>query len=198
MSDFEWTSRDNCSPTQSYLCPYCNQVVAGLKKHVIVFHGSGPSLYAATFESDAYYVLKCPACDKPSIYNVHNKTTSPAGKALENVAHLPEAIEKAYEEVRRAIGAQCYTSAVVYARTVIAHIAVDLGADDNLSFVKYVEYLSENGYTPPNARDWIDKIRLMGNEATHDLVFWDKDAAETIGKFLMYLLIFIYELPNSI
>lgn len=195
MSNIEWTSRAGSS-TQSYLCPYCNQVVAGSKKDVIVFHGSSPIGPAMT--TDICYVLKCPACNMPAIYDVRSATTAPAGKALKGVKHLPENIKTAYEEVRRAIGAQCYTSAVVYARTVIAHIAVDLGADDNLSFVKYVDYLSENGYTPPNAKEWIDKIRLMGNEATHDLVFWDKDAAETIGKFLMYLLIFIYELPNSI
>lgn len=196
MFDYEWLGRDAHSSTQSYLCPYCNQLVAGIKEKVIVFHGSSPGGHPTN--TDSYYVLKCPACDMPAIYDVCSKTTSPAGKALKDVKHLPESIKKAYDEVSRAIGAQCYTSAVVYARTVIAHIAVDLGADDDLSFVKYVEYLSKNGYTPPNAKDWIDKIRLMGNEATHDLVFWDKDAAETIGKFLMYLLIFIYELPNSI
>lgn len=196
MSNYEWTSRDRQSPTQSYLCPYCNQIVAGLKKHVIVFHGSSPN--GCAVDSDSYYVLKCPSCELPAIYEVNSQTTAPFGKILKDVNHLPENIKKAYEEVRQAISAHCYTAAVVYARTVIAHIAVDLGANDNLSFIRYVEYLSENGYAPPKAKDWIDKIRVMGNSATHDLEFWDKKEAEMIGSYLMYLLIFIYELPNSI
>ena len=32
MFDYEWLGRDAHSSTQSYLCPYCNQLVAGIKE----------------------------------------------------------------------------------------------------------------------------------------------------------------------
>lgn len=192
MFDFEWTSiaRDE-TETQTYLRPYCNTVVAGKKKSKITYSG----MYGV---EDSHYVLQCPSCAMPTVYDVRNQQTAPCAKVLRSVKHLPDNVKTAYEEVRLSISSGCFTSAVVFARTVIAHIAVDMGAEVNLKFVQYVDYLQENGHIPPTAKDWVDKIRTMANAAVHDLEFWEKDDATLIGKFLMYLLIFIYELPNEI
>lgn len=192
MFDYKWEINRDGAPTQTYLCPYCNAVVAGEKKNVITYNGG---LNGAI---DSHYVLKCPSCAMPTIYYVRNEQTAPCAKVLRSVNHLPDNIKTAYEEVRQSIGSDCFTSAVVFARTVIAHVAVDMGAESNLKFVQYVDYLQEKGYVPPTAKEWIDKIRTMANSAIHDLELWKKDDATLIGTFLMYLLIFIYELPNEI
>ena len=39
------------------------------------------------------------------------------------------------------------------------NIAVAKGAPEGLSFIKYVEYLSENNYVPPDGKEWVDHIR---------------------------------------
>lgn len=184
------------SKTQTYSCPYCNQIVAGTIHDLIKFDGHFPSV--GTITENAYSVLECPSCHKPSIYEYSEKTVAPSSKALRSVNDVPEKINAVYQEVRAGIGAECYTSAVILARTALMHIAVEKGAGDNLNFQKYVDFLASEGYMPPNAKEWVDKIRKMGNAAVHDLEIWGKDDAELIGRFLMYLLIFIYELPSSV
>jgi hypothetical protein len=111
---------------------------------------------------------------------------------------LSDNLNAIFGEISNAIGAGCYTSAVILARTAIMHIAVELNAKENQSFAYYVDYLVVEGYVPPNAREWIDKIRKMANDSVHKLEIWGKEDAEMIGKFLYYLLVFVYELPASV
>lgn len=192
-----WAHPSNYDPkTQKYSCPYCNQTVAGIIHDLVKFDGSHPVWGRST--ENVYAIMECPACHRPSIYEYSEQTTAPFVKALRPVNNLPEKIDAVYEEVRAGIGAKCYTSAVILSRTALMYIAVEKGAPDNLSFQKYVDFISSEGYVPPNAKGWIDKIRKMGNSAVHGLEIWEKEDAELIGTFLMYLLIFIYELPLSI
>jgi hypothetical protein len=37
------------------------------------------------------------------------------------------------------------------------HVGVEKGAPEGESFLSYVKYLLDNGYVPPDARDWIDR-----------------------------------------
>lgn len=197
MLELYWTHPSNFdSKVQTYSCPYCNQKVAGIIHDLIKFDGNHPVLGNHT--ETVYSVIECPVCHRPSIYKYGEQITDPFGKALHSVSHVPEKINAVYEEVRGGIGAKCYTSAVILSRTALMHIAVEKGAPDNLSFQKYVDFICSAGYVPPNAKGWMDKIRKMGNGAVHDLEIWGQEDAELIGKFLMYLLIFIYELPSSI
>ena len=73
------------------------------------------------------------------------------------------------------------------ARTLLMHIAVEQGAEEGLPFARYVTYLDEKGYIPPNGKKWVDYIRTSGNVANHEIV-----------TFLSTLLLVIYELPNSL
>lgn len=197
MLGYYWTHPSNYDPkTQTYSCPYCNQAVAGIIHDLIRFDGNHPVLGKNIV--NVYSIVECPVCHRPSIYKYGEQTTAPFSKALRPVNNLPEKIDAVYQEIRAGIGAGCYTSAVILSRTALMHIAVEKGAPDNLNFQKYVDFIASKGYTPPDAKGWIDKIRKMGNQAVHDLEIWEKDDAELIGKFLMYLLIFIYELPTSV
>lgn len=188
MSHLNWRAcASGDVTTQECECPYCNLHIAG-KIRFVIMEGA----------SRIYYVLECPVCEKPIIYQYSGHKTYPSTKPLKAVKHLPERIEKIYDEVNSAIGAGCFTAAVTLARTAINHIAVDNGAEENKSFQHYVQYLVDNHFVPPNARGWVDKIRTMANETVHDLEIWGYHEAVTIGQFLMYLLVFIYELPSSV
>jgi len=186
-------SRESCDPiTQECECPYCNLHIAGRIKDVVDYGLNQLDL------SPSYYVLSCPSCGRPIIYQIGSHKTYPSGRPLKAVIHLPEKIDAIYSEINVAIGAGCFTAAVILARTAINHIAVDKGAEENKTFQYYVQFLVDNHFVPPNACDWIDKIRKMANKSVHDLEVWGRNEAELIGKFLMYLLIFVYELPASI
>lgn len=77
------------------------------------------------------------------------------------------------------------------------NIAVSQGAEEGISFKQYVEYLSENHYTPPGSDEWVHHIRTKGNEATHEISIMEKDDAEELITFIEMLLKFIYEFPSK-
>ena len=77
------------------------------------------------------------------------------------------------------------------------HIAVEQGAQQNKSFVEYVDYLVQNHFAPPKSQPWVDRIRQKGNEANHEIRIMQKADAQEIMTFLEMLLKFIYEFPQK-
>lgn len=188
MAHYYWRPCNPGEPTtQECECPYCNLHIAGRIRYVIQDE-----------DYPIYCVLECPVCQRPIIYQCNEHKTYPYVKPLKSVKRLPEQIATVYDEVNTAIGAGCYTAAVGLARTALNHIAVDNGAEENKSFSYYVKYLVDSGFVPPNAGAWVDKIRQLANDSVHHLEIRNHDEAVTIGMFLMYILIFVYELPASI
>ena len=197
MYEYYWNfPQGNNKVTKTYFCPYCETLVSGKIHNEVRCKGYSP-VYGLIDESE-YLILECPSCNKPTIYNIKTRTTSPNGQILRKLNNIPENLKILYEEVGNCISSECYTSAVMMARTILMYIAIDKGADKNKSFQFYVNYISDEGYIPPDGKSWVDKIRQMGNEANHDLKIFKKEDAELIGKFLSYLLIFIYELPELV
>ena len=78
------------------------------------------------------------------------------------------------------------------------HIAVDRGADQGLRFIEYVSFLSDEGFTPPDGKEWVDHIRRKGNEANHEILEMSEDHATALISFTEMLLRFIYEFPSMI
>jgi len=73
------------------------------------------------------------------------------------------------------------------------HIAVDREASADLTFIEYVTHLADKGYVPPDGRDWVDHIRLKGNEANHEIVIMSAEEAARLIIFSEMLLKFVYE-----
>ena len=78
------------------------------------------------------------------------------------------------------------------------NLAVQHGADPGKTFADYITFLDSKGYVPPNGKDWIDRIRTKGNEATHEIRLIEKNEATQILKFTEMLLKFAYEFPNML
>ena len=89
-----------------------------------------------------------------------------------------------------------FVPAVLTARTILMHVAVEQGAKEKETFEFYVEFLVKNGFVPPNAKSWIDHIRLKGNAATHRIALMTRDDAEKVLRFIEMILLFIYEYPK--
>ncbi len=166
-----------------YVCGFCGNIVApsfGYK-----YGGSNRGIFI------------CPKCDKPTLF-WDNKQT-PATLLGNEVASVPEKeIYSLYQEARACTGANAFTSAVLACRKLLMHIAVEKGAPKGESFIKYVEYLADKGYIPPNGKDWVDHIRKKGNEANHEITIMEKQDALNLLTFIEMLLRFIYEFPSKI
>ncbi len=143
------------------------------------------------------YIYKCPQCSNPIIYNSNSKETFPGAMYGREVKGLPENIQMLYDECRTNYSNKCYTSSQMIARTLLMHIAVEQGAKEGETFAKYIDYLENNGFIPPNGKKWVDFIRKSGNVANHQIVIKEKEETEKVITFLSSLLLFIYELPNE-
>lgn len=109
------------------------------------------------------------------------------------VEGLPGEVNGLYFEIRKAIAASAYTAAVLTARKLVMHMAVDKGAAENLPFVKYVEYLAEEGYVPPGAQRGLDYIRKRANEENHEIRMAVHADAQVLLHLAEHFLRNIYE-----
>jgi hypothetical protein len=71
------------------------------------------------------------------------------------------------------------------------NVAVEKGAQPNLRFVEYVDYLVKNHFVPPGSDDWVKHIKDRGNEATHEI-----QPVELL-EFTEALLRYVFELPGK-
>jgi hypothetical protein len=82
-------------------------------------------------------------------------------------------------------------------RKLIMNIAVNKGAEENKTFAFYVEYLARENWIPPGNREWVDHVRQMGNEATHEIKLMTNETSEELLNFLTIMLKFMYEFPEE-
>lgn len=171
-------------------CGYCGRHVASDRGYIVGENGQGSGPQRA-----GIYI--CPNCNGPNFLDIQKNwyPGQPFGRYVENV---PEDLNDLYEEARRCHKEKCYTAAVLLCRKMLMNIAVDQGAKPNLQFIKYVNFLGDNGFIPPNGKKWIDHIRKKGNEATHEINPMDVSDSKDLISFTEMILVFLYEFPSRI
>jgi hypothetical protein len=175
-------------PILQWTCGYCNERVASRDGYPAGPVGKpGPSAY----------IRICPNCFGPTFFSPkgHLHPRSSTGK---DVLTLPPDLHALYGEARRSAAANAPTASVLVCRKILMHIGVQEKAEENTSFMYYVEYLSEKGFVPPNGKSWVDYIRKRGNEANHDIVIMSDADADALISFVEMLLRFIYDFPNLV
>lgn len=179
-----WQQRQDLRARQ-FTCGYCGRLVASDKGY-------------GTSNSPAGAVHICPNCSKPSYFYDHDTLQVPGVVPGNEVAALPNDVNRLYREARRCVSVNANTAAVLACRKLLMNIAVSQGAAPGESFVSYVEYLANNGFVPPNGRGWVDHIRRKGNEATHEILLMTAEDANELILFAEMLLKFIFEFPSRV
>lgn len=162
--------------SREFTCGWCGNKVATT------------SGYYDQVGSDKIYI--CPHCDYPSFFNSGKQY--PGSAYGDEVKNLPEDVEGIYNELRQLHATSAWTSIVLLGRKLLMHIAVSKGAAENQRFIQYVEYLCDE-YVARNNRGWIDRVRTLGNTATHELQVMTQNDAELITDFSAMILKLIYE-----
>ena len=112
-------------------------------------------------------------------------------------ANWPTDLTTLFEEATKSFSASAYTSTTMVCRKILMVCACHEGAAEGLSFVKYVDYIVDNVLPLPKARDSIDAIRKIGNDANHGVAFVSRDDARRALSIVTYLLNSVYSLPES-
>lgn len=170
-----------CNITTRYICGFCE-------------HSVSSSIGLGNL-SRSNKIMFCPDCSAPTIFS--NNTQFPVGIESNPPKNLPDNISVIYNEATSAISVSAFTAVVLLCRKILMHVSVELGAKVGEKFAFYVTYLMDNNYLPPNARNWVDKIRLSGNDANHTVNTFDKKQAEDILKLTKFLLNYNYELKDN-
>jgi len=172
----------------TFQCPYCNTVICAFPDTRIIDVDLG---------AIKYHIYKCSRCCMPVTIGQDGSIIPPSlFLPFEDVKHLPENIDRMYAECRKTFSSECYCSAIMVARTLMMHVAVDKGAAQNLKFVEYIDYLEHEGFISSRNRTWVDRIRVIGNHYIHEVDEATKEKAEHSIVFVSQLLKNVYELPQ--
>lgn len=174
----------------AFVCGYCGHEVASEK---------GYFAHNANWSKNVRGIIYvCHHCNRPSFFDLERRQYPGAayGPSVKDIGN--ESIEKIYEEARNSIGCNAFTATVLCCRKLLMHIAVSKGAVEGKNFIEYVEFLADQHYIPPGAKEWVDHIRKRGNEANHEIVVMGENDAKELVDFIGMLLKNIYEFPAAI
>lgn len=169
--------------SKNYVCGHCGYEIASE-------HG-----YTCT-SGEMIYI--CHKCNKPSFFDNSGNQIPNVLIGKEFKVEIPENIKELYNEARRCYGVNAYSAVVMCCRKLLMHIAVECGAEENLKFVEYVNYLDEENYMPKNSKKWVDIIRQKGNETTHEIKISNEKEASQLIKFIEIIITLIYEIEQEI
>ncbi len=170
----------------NYQCAYCGNQVAS----VLGWYAGSQSR-----------IRLCPHCNFPTFFGMTRASLrwiqipmAPPGRPIGNV---PPAIAQLYEEARQSAGVGAYTASVLTCRKMLVDLAVDQGDkyERGKRFFQYVEYLAAKMFAPPQGKDWLDRIKDRGNDATHELGVMGAQDAMLLITFIEMILRLLYEFP---
>lgn len=172
--------------SHTYTCGHCGNPIA-----------SNKGWDAAAGSAGRAQIYICHQCTKPTFFDT-DSTQIPGSIFGDSVNDIPdEKIENLYNEARNVISTNSFTAAVLCCRKILMHIAVSKSAKPGQNFIKYVEYLEEHHYVPPDAKQWVDHIRNKANEANHEITIMSENDAKDLIEFIEMLLKIIYEFPAA-
>jgi hypothetical protein len=187
-----WNNAMTVSAGNQWRCAYCNQ-----------FTRSAVGFYAG---SNNYARIQiCGNCNYPTLFTFMGGPTqmpapAPAGEPIRNLA--PD-VEQLFSQARAALSAGAPVAATLTCRKILHHVAVEKRRLNEPTFTKFgnfvqaIEWLDDNRYLPPGARDtWVDFIRDRANEENHQIVIITAPEAAKLVELTAHLLRHIYDLPK--
>ncbi|GFN40551.1 MAG: conserved hypothetical protein [Marine Group I thaumarchaeote] len=165
--------------THSYQCGHCDHQTSG---RVVAFYPS----------NGVNKWLLCTNCAKGSVLTSAG-IIFPASKFGSSVEGLPGIVQKAYDEARLCYSVGAFTACELICRKILMNVAVDKGADENDSFVNYLDFLKTEGYITEAMMSWVSLIREHGGKSTHYIAEPEKTRAESTLMFTEQMLKIIYE-----
>lgn len=176
-------------PSVRITCGWCNSIISPNKGYSVRYNSSQ--------SGDIGYIYICPNCNQVILYRDYQKVVFPLCKFGKSINKLPEQVSLIYNEIRECYSIGAFTSIGLLGRKLLMHVAVQEGAEEDKSFLYYVNYLNDNRYVPKKSKHLLEFLRSQGNDANHFVQILQKEEAEKIISFIELILTFIYEYADD-
>jgi hypothetical protein len=111
---------------------------------------------------------------------------------------VPAPVRSAFDEACKCLASDCPRAATAMARSALEGIVVDQGETKGL-LMQRLKNLAGRGVLLPTLADWSKEVRLLGNDAVHDLaVDVSMEDAKQLVEFIRELARYIYILPHEL
>lgn len=208
-------SRDNMAEKESFdvFCPQCNILIDAK----VIAKGAGGfrsnainpmDEVDAEYHGDYYHVCVCRRCNQPflvrqSLYGIPGEfeTVTEETVLYPNESKLlpealPDSVKAAYDQAARSFHVSLFEPCVLMSRKCLEAVCKILNADGkNLS--ARLDRLYQDGHIDSRLLNWAHQIRLVGNEAAHDIeMMVTKEDARDIFDFTEAILVYIFSLTK--
>jgi len=186
MANIDWRNKQDIG-SHSYKCSHCGKTLASDKGYI--------GIRQDTYDSHPEYICICHFCHMPTYVDKDGKQYPGVafGNSIDGIDNA--SVKSLYEEARSCASVNAFTAVAMACRKILMNLAVAKGAEENLKFVEYVQFLSDNNFVPPDGKEWVSHIKNKGNDANHKIEIVSKEDGEELLYFTEMLLIFIYAVP---
>ncbi len=171
--------------TREYLCGHCEQPSTGIANLV------NPSAGAV--------VWFCLGCGRPTYTDKTGANIPSAASGEPAPVHAPEGITNLYYQARGSLQVGAFNGAAMLCRRILLDVASNHGLkwDGRApSFQACLKFLVKNEDITQRMLDkWLDKIRVIGNGANHELTLVSMEEAAVSLRFTGWLLRILYDAP---
>lgn len=194
-------------------CPQCNILVE--TRVIAEGHGGFQSNAInpmdeadAEYHGDHYSVCLCRRCNQPflvrqSLYGVPGEFETVTEEAVLypsesklSAEGLPENVKTAYDQAARSLHASLFEPYVLMSRKCLEAVCKILNAKGR-DLSKRLSMLHEAGHIDSRLLNWAHQIRLIGNEAAHDIdTVVTKEDARDVFDFTEAILIYVFSLTK--
>ena len=159
---------------------------------------------------EVYLLLRCPKCSSPFTF-LRQYNEIPAEHITESaepqqlypntseipLENVPHTIKKAYEDAFQAYKVGLYAPSVLMCRKTLEAICFEKGVTTG-NLEKKLSELKEKEIIDGNIYEWADSLRLIGNEAAHELLpnISKQDCRDTID-FTESVILMTFVLSNK-
>jgi len=195
-------------------CPNCNMVVVARIESVAYGRPTVDSFNAIAPEDSilglvAYKTAFCVRCE--SVFLVRAVSTDVAGEFTTPEQHdvlyprewrpipeyLPASVRRAYESALSCYQRGVYEPCAIMSRKCLEALCVETGATKG-NLKSRLESLAQKGTIDRRLLDWANELRLVGNDAAHDLaVELTKNDARDGIDFVEAILLYVFTLDRK-
>ena len=180
------------------MCPHCRQLNAPLAfQSFTPLNGRAVSFWLCShcqhgicIESEAFNLYA-----EPHVFGSYQIFPRPASS--EAPEFTPSDISKKYREAKICFYTEQFTASAIMSRCTLEAVVKTLGASGN-NLRSHIEDLAKRHVITPSLASWAHSLRIIGNEAAHELTDITKQDAEQALFFAEMLLTYIYTLPGRI